>query len=70
VFAGLRSALWEKDIDLYAAFYMRLSRGPRMRAAGVRPLSSEKAIILVGDCRSSSIAACERVDHSKPQAMR
>ncbi|MFI1434347.1 TetR/AcrR family transcriptional regulator [Streptomyces lydicus] len=41
-------ALFEKDIEFYAAFYMDLSRGPVMRRAGVRPLSWEKAVILVG----------------------
>ncbi|MFI7006565.1 TetR/AcrR family transcriptional regulator [Streptomyces sp. NPDC050145] len=41
-------ALFEKDIEFYAAFYMELSRGPMMRRAGVQPLSWEKAVILVG----------------------
>ncbi|MQY33870.1 hypothetical protein SRB17_18360 [Streptomyces sp. RB17] len=45
---GQYFALFEKDIEFYAAFYMELSRGPMMRRAGVQPLSWEKAIILVG----------------------
>lgn len=48
VLSGLRYALWEKDVDLYAAFYIDLVRGPRMREAGIQPLSTERAIILVG----------------------
>lgn len=45
---GQSFAMWEQDIERYAEFYMELSRGPMMRRAGVRPLSFEKAIILVG----------------------
>ncbi|MEU5060146.1 MULTISPECIES: TetR/AcrR family transcriptional regulator [unclassified Streptomyces] len=45
---GQYFALFEKDIEFYAAFYMELSRGPVMQRAGVRPLSWEKAVILVG----------------------
>jgi len=63
VFGRLRSALWEKDIDLYAAFYIKLSRRRRMRDAGVRPLSSEKAIILVGGL-SELIDRCLRTGGS------
>jgi AcrR family transcriptional regulator len=63
MFGRLQSALWEKDIDLYAAFYMKLSRGRRMRDAGVRPLSSEKAIILVGGL-SELIDRCLRTGGS------
>jgi AcrR family transcriptional regulator len=46
--SSVRFALLEKDVDFYSALFMELSRGPMMRRAGVRPLSEEMAVFLVG----------------------